>query len=346
MKIAHAAAVAIVSCSSLCGCSLAGVPAIPPGDGAARAVAPFHEPIDAQAVISIANFGGSDILGFPLNARGNTPPIVDLGGPKTEFSNPTTVGVDASGTQYTLLRTFDAGRTRIGEFAGGSTGDVSPTRTITDAIASHHGRLVTSDPAGTIFLLYLDSNSDSGIDVFAPGSHGVVMPSREIAGHKTLMDTQETIVSLFADTSGAVWWACDGEVGIPRVVGFAPHANGDVAPAVVLPSDPITQIVAPTFAGVDALGEVFVNSVGANPAVQVFAKGATGDVSPIRATQLPANFYLMTVYKMVLVAEGIHGLDNPAIGVFSAKASGPQRPLRLITGHKTKLNQPAGVAIN
>jgi hypothetical protein len=346
MKIVRVPAVAIVSLAMLSSCSFSGAPAVRSGAQPAAIGSVKHMGGVPPSIIYVANFGGSDILGFPLNSRGHVVPIVDLSGPNTRIGFPQSVGVDSAANQYTMLKTSGTGRTHVGVFTVGATGNVAPTRVFTDAIASHHGRILAADPTGTVYLLYSDEHQHFGIDVFGAGATGVVMPSREIAGRKTLMDKQETIVSLFADDAGAVWWACDGEVGVSRVVGYAPGANGNVAPAVVLPADSITQIVSPTFAGVDTPGNVYVNSTGSNPSVLVFAPGATGDVAPIRSMQLPVNYHVTTVYEEALIADGTVGLGNPAIAVFDANGSGPQQPLRVISGAKTKLNQPAGVAIN
>jgi hypothetical protein len=292
--------------------------------------------------IYVANFYNGKVLEFSLTANGNVAPSREIAGPKTLIGNLRTLGVDAAGYVYAPLFSTSQDPATVGVFAPNQHGNVAPLRTFTDAISAHRPQRIAVDPTGTVYLLYFDAAFHQGIDVFAPGAHGTVQPIREIAGPKSLLDLQETIIALVADDHGGVWWACDGEFGPPRVVGYAPGANGDVAPVVVLDKNPTTEIKSPSALSVDAKGYVYVESAFDinKEGVLVFAPGATGTVAPVRITRFTGDFHLGTVHERALLAVGIVNNNEYAIGTFDSQKHGLQSPSRVIVGAKTQMVEP------
>jgi hypothetical protein len=292
--------------------------------------------------VYVANYGNDRVLQFRLSANGDIPPKRSLGGPKTQITALTSIGVDDADLIYAPLTPSKQYPIRVGVFTPNQIGDVAPIRIIIDAYTLHQPLLIAVDPTGTVYILYTDAKHNQGIDEFPPGANGILTPVHEIMGSKTLLSGAQTIVGLVADDSGGIWWICNGATGIPRVVGYAPGAHGDVAPTIVLGANAKTKIKAPSRLSVDENGYVYVQTpFGVHKdGVLVFSPGATGDVPPIRKTQFNGDFQLGAVYAGFLVATGVVNSDEYAIGTFDSHKSGIQDPRDVIAGSKTHLDEP------
>ncbi len=180
--------------------------------------------------------GGGSIDAFPIDANGAVPPTIQLSGSATQIENPEAVATDRAGDVMTLTG-FGSENPAIAIFAAGQTGNVAPARLIVDAESNHQLRLLAAAADGTVYALYQEANKNGkrGIDIFAPGTNGTVEPSATIAGSETLLDPPQTIVKLYVDAGGGIWWACDGEVGNPHIVGYPAGSTGNVKPSRVIP---------------------------------------------------------------------------------------------------------------
>lgn len=296
--------------------------------------------------VYVANSGDERILEFHLGAKGDVPPIRTIGGLKTHIAGLTSFGVDDAHLIYAPLSPVGGYETRIGVFTPNQDGNVMPVRIFTDEDARHRPLMVTADPSGVTYVLYQDAQMNEGIDEFAPGSDGIVAPVHEIAGTNTLLNGAQSISGFYVDPNGAIWWTCDGSIGTARVVGYAAGAHGDATPAVDL-EGATTLLTAPSTVATDSLGYVYVQTpfdtdlVG----VLVFAPGATGDVAPVRKTRFDGNYALGAIEGSTLVATGVIGTDQDAIGTFDAHRSGLQPAKAVITGTKSHLDEPVYTVI-
>jgi hypothetical protein len=151
-------------------------------------------------------------------------------------------------------------------------------------------------------------------------------------------------VGFHVGTAGDVWWACDGEVGPPILVEYAPGVRGDAAPLATLALQPHD---APSFA-VNASGTVYVSqSVASEWVTQVYPD--------IAKSSTPSETYTVdcALGCTVAAAQGTTGvfvtadLVKPAALIFY-DLTGPSRELhqtRSVTGPKTKLDNPLSAAL-
>src|SRR5579863_3457938 len=240
-----------------CGSARDAVPAAP----SAPSMPSNAARIDATgAAITVANSGTSGILQFPADANGNVSPARRLTGSMTQLSHPLWVGVDQASLVYAPLAAIKGYPIRIGVFTPNESGDAAPVRVITDAISTHQLVAMAVDPSGTVYVLYSAPIQHYGIDEFPPGANGVLTPYRQISGKDTLMDVDQSIISIAVQPNGAVFWASSGLTGPARVVGYAPAATGNGAPAIDIEKSAKTLIQAPSQLAIDETGSVYVET--------------------------------------------------------------------------------------
>jgi hypothetical protein len=145
-------------------------------------------------------------------------------------------------------------------------------------------------------------------------------------------------------TKGDVWWACDGEVGPPIVVEYAPGASGNAAPVATLP---LAAGDEPTFA-VNSRRTLFVTQVfGGSWVLQVYPD--------IQSSSNPSATYTLDCGAACTIAAargslGIfrteQGVSPSALIVYNVSGpSGPLRQKRQISGPNTSLDNPLGAAV-
>lgn len=336
---ALAVSISAVSCSAL-------RPAVAP---LPQAAAPLREPIGLATTVSmyVANSGGYGVLQFPISANGDVRPARRIGGTLTQMVHPASVGVDGALLLYAPLKPESGYPMRIGVFTPNQRGDVAPVRVIVDAKTTHVPVAMAADANGVVYVLYSDPLQHWGIDEFPVGANGLITPFREIAGAHSLLEKAQSIVAMTVDANGGVWWACSGQTGVARVVGYAPGATGDVKPAVVLQKNTKTEILSPTAVAVDEQGFVYIETPygTVSQGVLVFKPGATGQVVPVRKMQFNGSFTLGAVSSGVLVAPGVVNQTQPAIATFDAHKGGLQNPVHVISGLLTRLSKPAGLTL-
>ena len=134
------------------------------------------------------------------------------------------------------------------------------------------------------------------------------------------------------------------------VLTFPADGNGNIHPESVL-AGPKTDLTSPGGVFVASNGELYVTTDNAcpscpNPAVNVYAAGASGDEAPLRRIAGPKT-QLDTPSDVALDSKGnIYVVNYHSILVYAPSAHGDVAPLRRIAGSKTELDQPQGLAIN
>jgi hypothetical protein len=295
------------------------------------------------AHLYVSNYqGGSEALGeiavYASDARGDAAPLWALSGSDTGLSYPEGIALDDRGELF-VANYNDT----VTVYASGAKDDAAPVRTLAGTRTGLSYPVgIAVDGAGDAFVV----NSNNTVTIYAAGADGNIAPERTISGSQTKLRACDAIA---IDASGAIYVANLGAGGAPSVTVYAAGANGDVAPTATISGDQ-TGLHIPTGIAVDASGEVIVSNY--NQSVTVFAAGASGDAQPIRTlhgarTQLDAN-YGVAVAKLGPIFVTNQGLTSGPYSVtaYASDATGNVAPLRTITGSKTGLVVPNGIAVH
>jgi sugar lactone lactonase YvrE len=163
---------------------------------------------------------------YPALANGNVPPISVIRGRKTGLDGLNGLTLDSSGNIYVSNLGTETHLPSITVYAAGSTGDVTPTRTITGSLTK------LANPAE----LALDSSrnvyatNDVRLTMYAAGANGNVKPIRRIHGHLAMLKGPEGIA---VDSSDNIYEASYRSYPIKV---YAAGSNGDVAPIYRIPA--------------------------------------------------------------------------------------------------------------
>lgn len=175
-------------------------------------------------------------------------------------------------------------------------------------------------------------------------ANGAEVPVRKIEGASTLL--ARTVHSIEYDP-------IHDEISVPQgfagaVLTFRGDASGEVKPLRVI-QGPRTQITDPSRLASDpANNEIYVPL---GNRVLVFPRLANGDVAPTRIlegrdTQLGASALAVDSARNLLISVGSPGGGGPSrrtqILMFDRTASGNAKPLRVISGPKTRLSVTGG----
>jgi hypothetical protein len=293
-------------------------------------------------LMAVADFDGPDFQGdvetFPLRGNGNIPPTTVLSGDKTGFQNPSSVGIDRTGRTYVVSGSYN--QLAISVFAPGATGNVPPEETITDAAPGHQVGPIAVDRNGYAYTLYSSGGVPAGIDVFPPGANGPTQPIRTISGFNTLIGTS-TVDQFLVDENGGTWWESDGEVGANQIVGYAPGANGNVAPTRHIIGSRAFPTLVNSFA-VDPHGHVYALDF---DGILVFGPKQNGNVRAQRLIQTEICDCLIRMFDgglVYFVAISYHG--SAGVIAYNAHSTGYAFPTLVMTGDQTRLTQPFGLA--
>lgn len=188
---------------------------------------------------------------------------------------------------YVISDTANGTGGSILKFGVGSEGNVAPQATLLPPSELQVVSVATDD-SGQIYVGgYADPNWE--ILVYPAGSTGSATPTRTL-----LLGTFETTNfvipgSMTIDAEGVLYVAGPGG----NVAVFSATANGSGAPTQLITSSILTG---PVGVAVDSSGNMYVsNEVATNNvstgAIYVFAKGATGNATPIREITSPNVFF-------------------------------------------------------
>ena len=198
------------------------------------------------------------------------------GGPEAGDDSGDSGGTDAeAGAKAMTITVLNASGTSLVSFPIGASGDVAPQTTVS-------GNLTTLQSAGGLAVsaaheLYVAT--PLGIIVFPAGANGNVAPARTIAGPAAL-PTTDSFASLAVAPDGTIFAASQatGSPQNPKILVFAPGANGNVAP--------IRTITGPTTTMQAVLSvSYFFTGIAVADATQhvlFFSTNADGDVAPKR----------------------------------------------------------------
>lgn len=350
-----AAATLVASGLGLAACGgSAGVPTAP--GALLESALPGRQPDKAKQCVAkrciyVANTIGpgsasGSITVYSAKANGDATPVREIVGTKTGLGTVWGVALDADRNIYVANYSGSNTSGDLTIYPAGSHGNVAPSATI---IGLASGDVMVSpsdvavDSAGNMYATAYGSNS---ISVYAPGSNGYAEPIQYISGsntellHPGYVAVTKTKKILVANFGG-------GSINV-----YAAGATGNAAPVQQIFGTK-TGLYSPTGVAVDDLGRIYASScncsmAGAAASITVYAKGANGNVAPIR-TISGSNTELNGPNGIALDSSGniyVSQYFSNSVTVYANGANGDVAPIRTISGSATSLDEPAGLTVH
>jgi Beta-propeller repeat len=241
--------------------------------------------VDPSRNLYVSNFlggasGNGDVTVYASGSYGNVAPSQTIESEPSYdlMRNPSGVALDSGGDIYVSGWGSDS----ISVYAPGADGDPAPIQYIAgDDTGLDSPSYVAVSKNRTIYVSNFYGNS---LTVYAPGANGNVAPVQTIAGAETNL-YHCTAVALNSKGEIYVTNVKLGPSGSPGVAIFGKGANGNVAPIRTI-SGPKTGLNQPNGITFDSDGNIYVTNApemaSGNDSVTVYARGANGDVAPIR----------------------------------------------------------------
>jgi hypothetical protein len=191
--------------------------------------------------------------------------------------------------------------------------------------------------------LWITNYNDNAVLSFAPAASGDTAPIATIAGPKTKLSNPAGVA---IDSHGRVWVANHGS---NAVTVYSPLANGDAEPLFTI-AGAKTGLIKPLGLAITRSGNLWVAS--SNQLLE-FGPGQHGNVGPIRSISGSATGILAAAGVAVTLS-GKHiwvtnflpaSTGHPNLEEFSTTARGNVGPTKVISGPKTTLDYPYGIAI-
>ena len=244
---------------------------------------------------------------------------------------------------YVVNRTFrGSGTPSVTVYPASAAKDARPIESISGAateLESPWG--VALDSSNNLYVTSTGSNS---VNIYPAWNFGNVAPLATIAGPNTAFD-EPAGIALDANNNIYV-----GNYSNSTVAVFPSGSSGNVSPSQLIAGSN-TGLNFPEGIAVDADGDIFVANSKSN-SITVYAAGATGNASPMRqisgsatGLNLPTGVALDgdgNIYVANYAATSI----APSVEVFAAGSNGNVSPVATISGKKTKLDDPYGVALD
>lgn len=232
-----------------------------------------------------------------------------------------------------VLYVANSSANSITEYRRSASGDVAPIATISGkATGLSFPSYITVDPSGHLFVANATANS---ITEYASSAKGHAKPIATIQGGVTQLSFPQGIA---LDASGRIYVA--NGASAPYITVYRAGANGGVAPSqTIYDSTGFLSV-----AGLAVHGStIYVSNTDFNFNTQVseYPTSANGIVTAsatIGGLTAPLGVTVEGNGKIVVA-------DGSAVKVFAANANGFPTPLQTISGSRTLLNGPAGVAV-
>jgi sugar lactone lactonase YvrE len=206
---------------------------------------------------------------------------------------------------------------------------------------------VAVDGSGNI---YVTNDGVNQIDVYAAGATGNVAPIRGIVGQP------------YRYPKGIAIDPVNGDIYVAKPLGnsiiiYAPSASGKDAPIASIEGSN-TGLNAPNGVSLDTRGNIYVTNKGdsantGNDSVTVYAAGSTGNVAPTQTIagtrtglDIPVELAVDPSEKIYVANITYPNSGSGSLTVYAAGANGNVAPTETIEGAKTKLNLPAGIAVD
>jgi hypothetical protein len=296
----------------------------------------------------------ASLLGFASDANGNVPPVFDIRGNATDMGRwlggSTSVAVDKRGRMYAI----GINPCEIGVWPAGSNGDVRFASEFPVNCDDFGGPPISFvlDGRGDIWAAsfvgtYMDG-AGSKIYEYPPvpaGATGEITPGtvRSIGGPKTGL---HYVTSIALNGKGQVSVQNSNGRNSARsntILTFAETANGNVAPLSRLEGYK-TQLSGKGYESAtgikyDSQGRLVACSNNHKPRLLTFARGAHGNVAPIRTLFVPGCSAITLDPQ-----DNIYIAFEDSISVYAAGSVGSATPIRIIRGNLTTLSGASSIA--
>ena len=255
-------------------------------------------------------------------------------------ASPTATPTSGPSGSHLYVSNYQGGSEALGEitvYASDARGDAAPLWTVSGAdTALSYPEGIALDDRGELFV----ANYNDTVTVYASGAKGDAKPVRTLAGTRTGLSYP---VGIAVDGAGDAFVVNSNNT----VTIYAAGANGNQAPERTI-GGARTKLRACDAIAIDASGAVYVANLGAGsePAVTVYAAGATGDVAPtatISGDQ--TGLHIPTGIAVDATGEVIVSNYNQSVTVFTAGSNGDQPPTRKLHGGHTGLDANYGIAV-
>jgi hypothetical protein len=344
-------------------------------------LAPARPLSGASDLLYVGNTGNNSITVYNHAAQGNTAPLYVIAGSRTGINSPGQLSADAQGNLYVANgSSLDSGTNPgVLVFAHGANGNVSPIRNISGPSTGIKNvrAMIVDKTTGNIFVADngVGAGDESTLMVFPPNATGNIAPLARMAFPRPLSRRPESLGATMH------WWAIQLALDSSNKNIIIPHEPAccradsagvdtfstlfqnnailqplysiDVFSASGVADDPTTKtyLTTKTDALISAGGlyRFAENTVGngADPSYGIVASFRPPVVSIIRSE---------TCGGQLAVAPGptpntyvVHGVGcpsnakYPSVYVYTNSASGSAKPLRILSGPATKMNQPYGI---
>lgn len=202
--------------------------------------------------------------------------------------------------------------------------------------------------AACIYVANRTNGTNGSVTVYAVNATGNVEPYRTISGVRN-----PTGIAL--DGRGRTYVSLWGYLVSDAVAVYAPSAAGNANPLRTIEGH-ATRLSDPVGVALDARGRIYALDTFHNH-VTLYAPRASGDVKPIR-TIAPRRWMTPEVGGIAVDGFGntyvtrdndcisCKSRNKPAVIVYAAGARGGEPPIWVISGSKTTLDLPSGVAVD
>jgi tripartite motif-containing protein 71 len=323
--------------------------------------------LDSSGNIYVADLSSRSVFVYPRlgNSTGalNEAPIAAISGSSTGLSDPRGIAVDSKGNIYVA----DGGNynasppipASVFVYAAGSSGNVAPMATISGSksgLSTPYG--IVLDSSGNIYAC--DIGLETGIEsvfIYPPlgSSTGLLneSPTASISGTNTLLGFPWGIA---LDSRRNIYVASfSGGVTVYSPVGNSTGILNEVPIATINGSN--TGLDGPNGIALDSSGKIYVADGDAD-SVFVYPAGSNGNVAPIATINASVLTGVSVTTGVALDSGGNIYLSErgnpsyypygppPSVLVYPPGSSGNAAPIATISGRKTGLKNPDGIAVD
>lgn len=234
----------------------------------------------------------------------------------------------------------------------GSSGNIAPlsSGSTPSATGLYHPSGIARDSSGKLYTT--NASSYDSVTVYAGSATGDARPIATIKGASTRL-SDPTGIAL--DSKGNIYVA---NRPFGSITVYAAGSNGDVMSSATITGD-ATGLANPSAITLDSSGNIYVANYGDQPgadSILVFPAGSDGNVKP-SATISGSRTGLAVPFGITRGPDGKIYVANcgscktdhkvrDSITVYAPRSNGNVAPIATITGDKTGLNSPAGIAID
>jgi DNA-binding beta-propeller fold protein YncE len=278
----------------------------------------------------------SNVTVYPEGSNGNVAPSATISGSGTALDEAESIALDSAGKIYvTNEGSYNGGSDTVTIYPAGSSGNATPNAIINRQFALSLTGL--AQPAG----IAVDStgiyvtNVNNSVTVYAAGSSGNAAPTATISGSITGLSNPTGI----ALHGGNIYVA---NQGTDTVTVYPEGSTGNIAP-----SSTLNTVGGATGVAVDSGGNIYVFGFSSNQ-LFIYPPGSSGNATPsgVLDTSIGIGSIALDSANNIYVASRFDVLPPFSVIVYPAGSTGSATPSATITGSKTGLQFPTGIAVD